>query len=114
MQSFEFAELERLAELYRDAKTTNPCLVLALGGKLNTEDEVLLHFIIDNSEDSKVSAWRVEAEREKNKTDGRDGGRALSKEEYASMAKRDADQAKSNAVLSFMIKEKKSGQSNAS
>jgi hypothetical protein len=106
MQRNEFEEMGRLAELYRDHKTTNPCLVLALDRELSAEDQRLLRFIIDHSDVSRVFAWRSEAARAKNPADGRDAGRGLAKEEYASMAKRDAEHAKNNAVLSFVIEQK--------
>jgi hypothetical protein len=61
---YELGELRRLAELYRQAGTTNPCLVIARR-QGSPEDRPLLRFVIDSAQASRVSAWRSEVELER-------------------------------------------------
>ena len=57
MSGFDFEELCRLAEIYRDFESTNPCEILTRSGLLPA-DAIILRSLIERSAPSRVSEWR--------------------------------------------------------
>lgn len=101
MSGFDFEELGRLAEIYRDAGTTNPILALRVAADLSDPDKSLLRLIIDKNPRDRVRAWEQEA---RSKAPGSDDGARLSPEEYRNIARRDFTAVNKTALLDFRAK----------